>query len=176
MNPAKLRCAFFLLATILLIACSPSGSAQPDGQAAIYRPPTLVASATAATPTIAAPSRPTPTPPCADNQLTYEKDLNIPDGSVVDPGTSLDKQWLVRNSGSCNWDSRYRIRLIAGPDLGAAKEQALYPARSGSEVTLQMQFTAPSDPGTYRSAWQAYAPSGDAFGDPVFIEVVVQSK
>jgi hypothetical protein len=119
-------------------------------------------------------SRPTPTPLCTDN-LRFLADLTIPDGTVVAPGDALDKRWQVENSGTCNWDERYRLKLIAGPELGVPAEQALFPARSGTQMVINILFTAPSDPGTYRSAWQAYNPQGAAFGDPFFIEVLVQS-
>jgi hypothetical protein len=86
----------------------------------------------------------------------------------------VDKQWLVTNSGTCNWDSKYRLKWVGGDPLGAAAEQALYPARAGTEVTLRILFTAPAEPGTYGSTWQAFDPDGIAFGDPVYVEIVVQ--
>lgn len=115
----------------------------------------------------------TPTPACVPI-LTFLEDLTVPDGSLVTPGSILDKRWRVENSGTCNWDENYRLKLIAGPELGAKPEQALYPARSGTQAVLRIIFTAPEEPGPYRSAWQAYDPGGEPFGDPFFIEIVVQ--
>lgn len=78
------------------------------------------------------------------------------------------------NSGSCNWDASYRLKWIGGDPLGAAAEQVLYPARTGTQATIRIFFTAPTSPGTHQSAWQAYSPDGIAFGDPVYVEMVVQ--
>jgi hypothetical protein len=100
--------------------------------------------------------------------------VTIPDYTVVAPGSSLDKQWLVQNSDSCNWDSRYRLRLISGDPLGASTEQALYPARAGMQATLRILFTAPLEGGEYVSEWQAYNPQGQAFGETVFIKIIVE--
>jgi len=58
--------------------------------------------------------------------------------------------------------------------MGAAAEQAIYPARAGNQATIQITFNAPSEPGTYSTAWQAINPEGELFGDPVFMEIVVQ--
>jgi len=113
-----------------------------------------------------------PTPTCLNN-LLFVEDLSVPDGTLVSPGALIDKQWSVENNGSCNWDSHFILKLIAGPDMGAQIRQALYPARSGTRATIRMLFTAPQEPGTYRSAWQAFSPDELAFGDPIFIEVVV---
>jgi len=110
--------------------------------------------------------------PCTD-WLTFLDDLTIPDNTVVPPGSSLDKQWLVENSGSCNWDSRYRLRLISGDLLGAQPEQALYPARAGTQATIRVLFTAPDDDGVYFSEWQAFDPNGSPFGESFVIKIIV---
>jgi hypothetical protein len=99
--------------------------------------------------------------------------MTIPDGSQVTLGETLDKRWEVENSGTCNWDERYSLRLVAGDDLGAQAQMGLYPARSGTVAPIRILFTAPSEPGQYRSAWQAYGPDGEAFGDQIFIDIVV---
>ena len=115
---------------------------------------------------------PPPLPVCQDN-LTYREDLTIPDGNTVAPETVLDKRWRVENSGTCNWDAHYRLKLTAGSDMGAMQDQALYPARAKSDVILRIEFTAPAEPGTYRSSWQAFGPDSKPFGDPVFIDIIV---
>lgn len=168
---------------ILLVACSNRSIFDPQKQEGdeFYRPP--VASFSPATPspqptlldTTTLPlvtPLPSPTPTCA-NQLTFLEDVTLPDGSQVEPAASLDKRWLVQNSGDCNWDERYSLRLVSGPDLGAPASQSLVPARGGAQATLRILFTAPNEPGSYRSAWQAYDPDGQPFGDLFFIEVVV---
>ena len=119
-------------------------------------------------------SRPSPTPQCTNN-LRFIDDLTIPDGTQFSPGTTMDKRWQIENTGSCNWDERYRMKLIAGTDLGASSEQALFPARSSTQARLRILFFAPTEPGIYRSAWQAFSPQGTPFGDPFFIEIVVEN-
>jgi hypothetical protein len=140
-----------------------------------FLPPTRQPTLSPPTPAAASPTEtppPSPTPAC-ENTLTFMADQTIPDGTQVRPGEMLDKRWQVRNSGSCNWDEHYRVKLVTGPEMGAPTEQALYPARGGSEAVIRMEFTAPQEAGTYRSEWQAQDPDGQPFGDPVFIEVVV---
>jgi next to BRCA1 gene 1 protein len=108
------------------------------------------------------------------DDLAFIDDLTIPDNTIVAPESKLDKQWLVQNSGDCNWDARYRLRLISGVALGAVPEQALYPARAGAQVDLRILFTAPQEPGIYISEWQAFDANGIPFGETVFIKIIVQ--
>ena len=115
---------------------------------------------------------PSPTPPCTDG-LAFIEDLTIPDGTIVTPGASLEKQWRVQNNGSCNWDVRYRLKFVGGLEMGAS-EQALYPARAGTQATLRIIFAAPATPGNYTTAWQAFGPEGEPFGDAIYMEITVQ--
>lgn len=155
-------------------ACAPDLRApELTGTPEFYRPAPPVAATPTPNENPQELARPLSTPVCIDN-LTFLSDVTIPDGTEVQANATLDKRWEVKNSGNCNWDERYRLRLIAGPDMGSPKEQALYPARSGAQVVLQILFQAPADVGSYRSAWQAYNPDGQPFGDPFFIDILVK--
>jgi len=115
----------------------------------------------------------TPTIACSDG-LTFIEDMTIPDLSIIPAGSAIDKQWLFQNSGSCNWDNRYRLRLVGGDAMGASPEQALYPARAGMQVIVRIFFTAPLEAGEYFSEWQAFDAKGIPFGEVFFIKIIVQ--
>lgn len=178
---------------LLLAACA------PPAETAFFIPPTAPASPTSAATIIslwtATPTKETgreqtstpeaiftpppttsetPTPENCTNDLKYLTDLTVPDGSPVNPGEKIDKQWLVQNSGTCNWDDNYRLKLVTGfQPLGAETTQLLFPARANNQVTIQIFFMAPTVSGVYRSAWQAYDPNGLPFGETIYIEIVV---
>lgn len=167
-------------AFFLVTACAPTPpptpfipprAATPTQPPAPGEPPVIPTN----TPQPKSTSSPTATPPCTDG-LAFVEDVTIPDGTVVLPGAGINKKWLVQNNGTCNWDSRYRVRFVGGLEMGAATEQALFPARAGSQATIHIAFTAPNEPGTYTTAWQAIDPNGQPFGDPVFMEVIVQTE
>jgi hypothetical protein len=170
-----------LIALLLVLtftqACTPQTTDTP------FRPPTQpqptqILSTTTPIPAVytALPtSTITTTPtegPCTNN-LEFIQDVTIPDGTTVSIGSTIDKQWLIKNNGTCNWDSTYRLKWIGGDPMGASQEQILYPAKAGAQAILRIVFTAPTSEGTYESAWQAYGPDGVAFGDPVFMKIVV---
>jgi hypothetical protein len=165
------------LFTILLLVsgCSlkPERNA-PDAGEDSFSPPTLAPTPMPTSTPTEPPDVATKTPACTD-ELTYISDVTIPDGMAVAAGSTLDKRWEVKNSGTCNWDEKYHIRWIGGSKIGGEIEQELAPARSGTTVNIRMALTAPTEKGKYRSAWQAVNPQDKLFGDPFYIEFVVQA-
>jgi len=138
---------------------------QPTKQVAIVQPSPIPI-----LPTL----EPTLRPEECTNNLTFIADLTVPDNSNYIFGEIIDKQWLVENSGTCNWDSNYRLRHTEGTALNAPEEIALYPARAGTQATLRIIFTAPFTADFFLSGWQAIAPDGTPFGDPIYIKINVQ--
>ncbi|HLF88119.1 MAG TPA: NBR1-Ig-like domain-containing protein [Anaerolineales bacterium] len=166
-----MKCKKYLL-TFLLFSFLLSGCGNLFPTPPVFVPPTLAATSQAVQTPLPTSLPATPTPSCQNN-LAYLDDLTLPDGTFVNPGESLDKRWQVENNGTCNWEEDYTLRVIAGPDMGATPEQPLYPARAGSEAVIRIIYIAPTESGIYRSAWQAFDPDGQPFGDPIFIEIIV---
>lgn len=159
----------FVCLCLLLSACAGNTTPLPTPSFSPTIPPYIPTDTLISTPPIIS----SPTPICV-SRLIFARDVTIPDFSIVAAGSLLDKQWLVQNSGSCNWDNLYRIRLVSGDGLGASPEQALYPARAGMQATLRILFTAPMVQGEYYSEWQAFDSQGIPFGDTFFIKIIVQ--
>lgn len=179
---SRIVSAFILILLGTLSACAPTATPtffHPPSGLSSPTPPLPELSPAASTPVIfptdtpvPAPTEIPPTSPCTD-QLSWLADLTFADDIVVLPGQAMDKQWVIQNSGTCDWDARYKLRNINGETLGSSAEIPLYPARAGAQVTLRIVFTAPSAAGTYRSEWQAVGPDGELFGDTVYIQIIV---
>jgi hypothetical protein len=170
-----------ILILILASACSPAATPTPFMPPTAPAPliePTFIIQSTQEIVVIQ--STPVPTifptvnPADCSNDLSFLQDLTIPDNTATTFGLALDKQWLVENNGTCNWNADYRLRNIAGASLGAPAEIALYPARAGRQATIQILFTAPFAEGVYESGWQAVDPAGNSFGEPIYLRIVVQ--
>lgn len=110
--------------------------------------------------------------PCTDD-LTFIRDITYPDGSSLLPGKVIEKRWQVQNSGTCDWGAGYTLHMVTGESMGVPDPQPLEPARAGSQAVIEMNFTAPDEPGLYRSVWQAVNPAGEPFGDCFYLEMVV---
>lgn len=167
-----------LFILFLAVGCSPQPTPTP------FRPPTEIPPTQVLPTTTPIPALTTPTTvatvtvtptegPCTSG-LSFIDDVTVEDGTSFAPGASIDKQWLVNNSGTCDWDATYKLKWVGGITFGIAEEQPLYPAKARTQATLRILLIAPTEPGTYQSTWQAVDPDGNFFGDTVFMEIVVQ--
>lgn len=103
----------------------------------------------------------------------------IPDGQIMQPGENFWKNWRIRNSGTCTWDSSYKIVYYSGNLMGGLLE---YPfpgvAAPGEEIDIAIYMKAPLDNGSYRSSWMIQSPWGGTFGvgeysEPFYVQVNV---
>jgi len=156
--------AFFIAPTE-----SPNTASLSSGSTAGPVSSPVPTAAASSAPSLTAPS---PGPPCT-NGLTYVQDLSVPDGSNFAPGQTIDKRWQVRNSGTCNWDRSYGLKLISGDSMGNQSLLPLFPARAGAAAILEIHFTAPPSGGLYECHWQAVDPQGQPFGDAVYMQISV---
>jgi hypothetical protein len=179
-HPRMTMVSALVLTGALLMGCTslaPSRSLPTEQQSPLFKAPTH--SAATATPSASpipadATSEPTQIPDCT-NGLEYLADLSIPDGMQLDPNTVFEKEWQVKNSGTCNWNNLYSIRLVSGSAFGANPTQAIVPARNGAEAVVSIEFVAPTEAGKYQATWQAYDPNGEPFGEWLTIEIGVTS-
>lgn len=161
----------FLILASLMTGCQADSAGPEPSQAAHFVPPTANPAQE-----ISAGPAPTPLPTrqanCS-NQLEFLDDVTVPDGTEFLPGELITKRWLVKNTGSCNWNASYSLQLISGLALGADKVQGLYPARQSTKAVIEITFNAPDNPGRYNTWWQAYDAVGGRFGDPFYMEISV---
>ncbi|XP_064464524.1 next to BRCA1 gene 1 protein-like [Ornithodoros turicata] len=101
-------------------------------------------------------------------------DDTIPDWTHVQPGTRFTKRWRVRNSGYKSWDKsvsfQYRWGTLGLMPSDTATEAP--PVASNEEGTLEIQFTAPLEPGQYQTHWRMCGPEG-FFGHRLWCNVIV---
>ncbi|MGD9148628.1 MAG: transporter substrate-binding domain-containing protein, partial [Anaerolineae bacterium] len=128
------------------------------------------------TPTPAATATAGPPPGCIDG-LTF---VNHPDGQgtpenpiQVGPGQRFTKVWRVKNTGTCTWDSNYKLTFSSGTPMAGQPAPIQSQVAPGQEYDVSVNFTAPQGGGNYQSIWQMTNAQGTGFGERLKISVVV---
>lgn len=161
------------IAGVLLFAAACTRSALPADQG-YFIAPSLAANSTPLVLETPTPLPASPTPPC-ENNLVFIQDITVPDGTHFLAGQPIEKQWEVRNDGTCPWIRGYSLKLVDGSNpMGAIDRQALPEAQPGETVVITVEFTAPAAAGTHRTAWKAYDIGDTAFGVQIYMEIIVE--
>lgn len=107
----------------------------------------------------------------------FVQDVTIFDGTQFAPGTPFTKIWRLRNNGTLKWPHQTQLVRVGGDDLGAGDVVNLEIQEEGyavdEELDAAIDFLAPIQPGRYVSYWRLMAPSGQKFGQRVWVLIQV---
>ncbi len=82
---------------------------------------------------------------------------NPPDGTLFDGGATFTVMVTIVNNGTTTWNTNYYIQHVDGPKMGAQSKfnmpAEIPPTKSAA---FEIEFTGPTEPGTYRSNWAVY--------------------
>jgi hypothetical protein len=116
--------------------------------------------------------------PC--DQISWGKDVTVPDGTEIVPGESFKKTWRLRNSGSCTWTSGYELVFQSGNSMGAPASVQITTStvEPGEEVDVSVDLEAPVSSGTYQGYFKLRNTDGVVFGigsdsNPFWVKIVV---
>lgn len=169
LGPFLLGGALLLLAACTLAACTRSSLPAESGH---FIAPSIEPQSSPIILETFTPLPPTATPEC-ENDLVFLQDLTIPDGTHMQAGEEFEKVWQVRNEGSCVWGAGYYLGLTDGDALGTLGRQPLPASNPGDVIEIRVNFVAPDQPGSYRSAWKAHDFGDTPFGVLIYLEIIV---
>ncbi|CAG8451030.1 2436_t:CDS:2, partial [Acaulospora colombiana] len=110
----------------------------------------------------------------------FVEDVNIPDGTVLEPQTQFRKIWRMVNNGNVNWPESTTLQHIGGPPMASISESGKFEFKVGSlEVGkssgVAADLRAPSEPGRYTSRWCLTDGQGNSFGHHVWCDIIVEN-
>jgi len=105
--------------------------------------------------------------------LILVNDVTIPDNTPLVPGQTFTKTWLVKNTGTCTWDTGFKFVFTGGDSMGGTTLVLDKPVSSGAELELSIAMTAPKKTGSVRGHWRMSTASGTFFGDDVFVSIIL---
>lgn len=170
-----------VLFSLLVAACGGSPEPTPTPTLAPTQPPPTAPPTTAPSPRIV----PSPTPAPVDagaattdtaaspaaanpadctNKAANVRDVNIPDGTVLQRGESFTKTWRINNAGTCTWNEAYTLVFFAGDRLDGQDGVKLPTTPPGADAEVSVPMRASLRPGTFQGFWKLRAPNGQNFG------------
>ena len=114
----------------------------------------------------------------------FVADVNLPDGTNVEPGNKFIKTWRLRNDGTATWPATTGLVFLKGDQLHTDNVKPVGAVAVGDECEISVEMIAPEAPGRYVSFWRLSA-SGEAernrphsmllapFGQRLWVQVLV---
>jgi len=117
--------------------------------------------------------------PAAKPNSLFIKDITIPDGTPMPPSHPFIKIWRVLNNGSTRWPYGTQLVWVGGDHLTSPSSVRLAISVNGrinplEETDVTVDFLAPARPGRYISYWRLALPSGQRFGQRIWVHIKVE--
>lgn len=107
-------------------------------------------------------------------RLSYVSDVSIPDNTAMTPGQTFTKTWKVSNTGTCAWDAGFKFSFVGGEAMGGVTYTLPSSVPANGIIDISIPMTAPTNKtGTLRGDWRMSTAAGVAFGDIVYVQIVV---
>lgn len=114
------------------------------------------------------------TVPTCDNSL-FVSDVTIPDYMVMAPGQSFTKTWSIKNAGTCNWTTSYKVVFLSGTAMGGVTT-GIAAVPSGRAEHVSVNLVAPITKGTHTGYWILQNANGQSFGASFYVTIVVSTS
>ncbi|ORZ16857.1 hypothetical protein BCR42DRAFT_413335 [Absidia repens] len=110
----------------------------------------------------------------------FVDDVNLPDGSEIQPSQRFLKVWKIKNNGRVRWPTGSTL-IFSGGDIlrpypAQYQQSGVVPAISpGEETRIAIELSAPDAPGRHVGYFRLSSPEGIRFGDRLWCDIVVAS-
>ena len=147
-------------------------------EAEVKQPPLAIPTLmpTLALPTVVPVATITPIPtekpdPCLYAAMVSE---TVADNTKFSAGETFTKSWTLKNTGTCDWNTDYRLSFKSGDHMGAVDYVKLSEETDpGETIKIEVDMTAPASDDTYKGIWQMETNKGVKFGQ-VWVQIIVE--
>jgi len=87
----------------------------------------------------------------------------VPDNTPFNPGESFTKSWTFRNTGTCTWNTNYKLAFTGGEAMGAATISMPMAVAPDAQIKLEVPMKAPAAAGSYTGSWALTGDDGKGF-------------
>jgi hypothetical protein len=155
---------------------------EPTQTPAVTATPAITAlpAGTQGIPTISFPTVPGGGTGISPDAMAFSADVTIPDNTQISPSTEFTKTWRMKNTGTTTWNSNYQLVYWDGVPITEIEKvlpvkqvKLTGEVKPGAEGEVSVKMVAPSKNGTYKIWWRLLNPQGSAFGDSLYVLIVV---
>ena len=106
----------------------------------------------------------------------FIKDVTLPDGSAVVPGSSVIKTWRIRNDENKSWPEGVTLAFASGDVLAASPNDLIVPVHAlqpNEEVEISVRLSIPETTGRHVTYFRLRTKEGHIFGQRLWADLRV---
>jgi hypothetical protein len=158
---------------VVLASAMPSSTASPSVTPALTATPLMLPTSTpfsseisGTVPAVSSTQpAPAPTSIAGTDKVVMVSDLDVPDGTQIDPGAKFTKKWRLMNTGTSTWTTAYSLVHTSGDQIkGPASVPMPAEVGPGKIIDVAVDLVAPTKDGKYTSYWKIKNAGGEIFG------------
>lgn len=119
---------------------------------------------------------PTATPVACHNGAAFVADITIPDGKHMNPEQEFGKNWRLKNTGTCTWDTSYKLVFVQGDRMQGGPKAVKGTVKPNGEYNITVGLLAPKYPGNYGGSWVMVDGNGIPFGERIWVKINVPGQ
>lgn len=105
--------------------------------------------------------------------MAFIRDVTIGEGESVPPNTAFVKTWRIQNNGIIAWPNGVFLKYTSGDQLGPVNLVSVKSLSAGEFYDLSVNMISPAKTGMYQGQWRMCTPSGQYFGDVIWVILCV---
>lgn len=109
----------------------------------------------------------------------FVKDVTLPDGSTVIPGTSVVKTWRIRNDDNVTWPEGVTLGFASGDVLAASPDDltvSVHALKPYEETEISIRLNIPETTGRHVTYFRLRTKEGHIFGQRLWADLRVECE
>jgi uncharacterized protein YkwD len=90
------------------------------------------------------------------NNASFVSDVTIPDNTNINQGSTFEKTWRIRNTGTCTWNDHYSMIFVNGDQMNSIASIPFKETPPGGTLDLSVDLVAPSADGNYTGNYELH--------------------
>jgi len=107
---------------------------------------------------------------CAN--MTFVTDVTIPDETQLAIGQTFTKTWRVKNSGSCQWTTGFKLVFAYGEVMGGQAVSIPAVVTVGQTIDLSVNLKVPNKPSKLTGVWRLVDDKSQPFGPYLTVVII----
>jgi hypothetical protein len=112
-----------------------------------------------------------PTPAGCAN-MTFVTDVTIPDETQLAIGSSFTKTWRVKNSGTCQWTTGFKLAFSYGEQMGGKAVAMPSVVEVGQTIDLSVDLKVPNKASKLTGVWRLWDDKNQPFGPYLTVVII----